>query len=169
VERIALRAGMRLPRGLQGIAAAVHTAGGSAPACVGRLQALIRAGGPAGETEAAVLELSAGTHTVALLLVDEAEAGAVPMTAIAAAAALPDPFPPPFYPATFGARDSETAGSWSGTYGSAGYVLGRAIIRDCHPRDRAASLIGYTTMAMSSRSSNCSRPVLSLSALTAPS
>lgn len=37
-----------------------------------------------------------------------------------------------------------------GATGSAGYVLGRAIIRDCHPRDRAASLIGYTTMAMSS-------------------
>jgi DHA1 family bicyclomycin/chloramphenicol resistance-like MFS transporter len=37
-----------------------------------------------------------------------------------------------------------------GATGCVGYVLGRAIIRDCHPRDRAASLIGYTTMAMSS-------------------
>jgi DHA1 family bicyclomycin/chloramphenicol resistance-like MFS transporter len=37
-----------------------------------------------------------------------------------------------------------------GATGCAGQVLGRAIIRDCTPRDRAASLLGYTTMAMSS-------------------
>lgn len=37
-----------------------------------------------------------------------------------------------------------------GAMGCVGYVLGRAIIRDCYPRDRAASLIGYTTMTMSS-------------------
>ncbi len=36
-----------------------------------------------------------------------------------------------------------------GATGSAGQVLGRAIIRDCVPRDRAASLLGYATMAMS--------------------
>jgi DHA1 family bicyclomycin/chloramphenicol resistance-like MFS transporter len=36
-----------------------------------------------------------------------------------------------------------------GVTGSAGQVLGRAIIRDCVPRDRAASLMGYATMAMS--------------------
>jgi len=38
---------------------------------------------------------------------------------------------------------------FQGATGSAGHVLGRAIIRDCHPRDRAASLMGYATMAMS--------------------
>ncbi len=36
-----------------------------------------------------------------------------------------------------------------GATGSAGQVLGRAVIRDCFPRDRAASLLGYATMAMS--------------------
>jgi DHA1 family bicyclomycin/chloramphenicol resistance-like MFS transporter len=36
-----------------------------------------------------------------------------------------------------------------GATGCAGQVLGRAIIRDCVPRDRAASLLGYATMAMS--------------------
>jgi DHA1 family bicyclomycin/chloramphenicol resistance-like MFS transporter len=36
-----------------------------------------------------------------------------------------------------------------GATGSAGQVLGRAIIRDGFPRDRAASLMGYATMAMS--------------------
>lgn len=35
-----------------------------------------------------------------------------------------------------------------GATGCAGLVLGRAIIRDCHERDRAASLIGYTTTVM---------------------
>jgi alpha-L-rhamnosidase len=38
-------------------------------------------------------------------------------------AAVPDPFPPISYPATFVGRDAVTAGSWLGTYGSAGYVL----------------------------------------------
>lgn len=35
-----------------------------------------------------------------------------------------------------------------GATGCAGLVLGRAIIRDCHERDRAASLIGYATTVM---------------------
>ena len=35
-----------------------------------------------------------------------------------------------------------------GGTGCAGLVLGRAIIRDCHERDRAASLIGYVTTVM---------------------
>ena len=35
-----------------------------------------------------------------------------------------------------------------GSTGCAGLVLGRAIIRDCHERDRAASLIGYVTTVM---------------------
>jgi len=39
-----------------------------------------------------------------------------------------------------------------GAVGCAGQVLGRAILRDCHPRDRAASLIGYLTMAMAAGS-----------------
>ena len=37
-----------------------------------------------------------------------------------------------------------------GATGCAGHVLSRAIIRDCYPRDRAASLMGYATMAMAS-------------------
>lgn len=35
-----------------------------------------------------------------------------------------------------------------GAAGCAGQVLGRAIIRDCRPRDQAASLIGYLTVMM---------------------
>ncbi len=35
-----------------------------------------------------------------------------------------------------------------GATGCAGLVIGRAIIRDCHERDRAASLIGYVTTVM---------------------
>ncbi len=37
-----------------------------------------------------------------------------------------------------------------GATGCAGQVLSRAIIRDCYPRDRAASLMGYATMAIAS-------------------
>ena len=37
-----------------------------------------------------------------------------------------------------------------GATGCAGHVLSRAIIRDCYPRDRAASLMGYATMTMAS-------------------
>lgn len=38
-------------------------------------------------------------------------------------AAPPNPFPPPFYPATFIGRDEVTSGTWLGAYGSEGYYL----------------------------------------------
>ena len=39
------------------------------------------------------------------------------------AAEVPNPFPPPAWPATFVGRDEMTSGTWIGAYGAAGYFL----------------------------------------------